>query len=73
MAQMRIAIQDNGMVTIFTDDGTFKAGKEMTEKILALLQADGVDFDEIGQTEQHRHEDVGDLVHEIPHVHEWEQ
>ena len=66
--KIRIVITPDGQIALFSDTGTFTAGKEQLEKLLASLQADGVQFSEVGQVEQHRHD--GEHVHDHTHTHD---
>lgn len=52
----KIVITQDGQVGIFTQDGTFLNGKEAIEKFFAKLQVAGVKFSEVGEVEQHRHD-----------------
>lgn len=61
----RVIITQDGKVAFFVDEGTLEDGKLAIEGLVKTLQADGVEFDSIGQVEQHRH--AADQVHD--HVH----
>lgn len=66
---LRIVITDEGKLTIFTDTGTFEDGKKIAANLFKALEAAGVEIDELGQAEQHRHDHEHDHEHAHTHVH----
>lgn len=60
--KFRIVISETGKIGFFTESGTFEQGNKQVEKILAALGASGISFEEIGQPEQHRHDEEGEGV-----------
>lgn len=54
--KMRVVVLPNGQINIFADEGTFAEGKEKIEALLAALGAAGIEFAEVGQVEQHKHD-----------------
>lgn len=52
----RIIILPDGQVSAFTDEGSFDAGKAKIEALWQTLRASGLDFSEVGQVEQHKHD-----------------
>jgi len=52
----RIVIMPDGQVAFFVDEGDFEGGKAKLEKLVKTLRAGGVEFTEVGQVEQHRHD-----------------
>jgi len=66
--QARVVITPDGKVSVFTEQGTFEQGKERIEKLLKTLGLEGVEFDEVGEVEQHRHDH--EHAHAHKHVHE---
>lgn len=54
--KIRIVIQQDGGISIFTDDGSFADGAKNINAIFAALQAQGVKIEKQTAPEQHRHE-----------------
>lgn len=52
----RVVITADGQIALFTDEGGFESGKVQIERLLKALKLDGVQFSEVGQVEQHRHD-----------------
>ncbi|MEI7988774.1 MAG: hypothetical protein WCI88_07020 [Chloroflexota bacterium] len=52
----RLVITDTGEIGIFTDEGTFVEGKGKIEAMWQLLNELGIDLKNIGDVEQHRHD-----------------
>ena len=67
MQTFRIVITDDGEIGFFAEDGTFEQGKRNIAALIALLQAEGIEFESIGQVEQHRHSDELTQLHDIAH------
>lgn len=61
----RIVITPTGEIAFFTEEGTFEAGAEVIDALLKQLQAQGINLTDLGQPEQHRHDDG----HVHSHVH----
>ena len=57
--QARIVITLDGQVTLITRAGTFEAGRERIEALLAELAAGGLQVSLDRPVEQHRHADAG--------------
>jgi hypothetical protein len=70
--RVRIVVLPTGEIGLFTEGGTFAQGKEQLARLLTELGAAGVRFSEVGDVEQHRHDDqqTGVLVHEGGHDHD---
>jgi len=51
----RIVILPTGQISIFVEEGTFEDAKQSLNRFLAELEAQGLDFESVGQAEQHRH------------------
>ena len=67
MQTFRIVITDDGDIGFFAEDGTFDAGKQNIAALVALLQAEGIEFESIGQVERHRHSTEMTHLHDIAH------
>jgi hypothetical protein len=52
--QMRVIVLENGTIQIFGDEGPFDEARQATERVLALLAAQGVPVEQVGEIEQHR-------------------
>jgi hypothetical protein len=52
----RIVILPTGQITIFVEEGSFEDAKQSLNRFLAELEAQGFDFESVGQVEQHRHD-----------------
>jgi len=55
--QIQVVIGPTGEVGLYSKEGSFEGGKQLLEKLLGELAAGGVQFAEVGDVEQHRHED----------------
>lgn len=53
----RIVITKDGKVIFLADDGTLESGAEKIQALIRKLAARGVNFSEVGQPEQHRHDE----------------
>lgn len=53
----RIIITKDGKVIFLADEGTLESGAEKIQALIRKLAARGVNFSEVGQPEQHRHDD----------------
>ena len=67
MQTFRIVITDDGEIGFFAEDGTYQQGKQNIAALIALIQAQGIEFESIGQVEQHRHSDEMAPLHDIAH------
>ena len=67
MQTFRIVITDDGEIGFFAEDGTFDQGKQNITVLIALLQAEGIEFESIGPVERHRHSDEMAHLHDIAH------
>lgn len=67
--KMRIVVEPNGKISLFSDEGTFGEGKEKIESLLSYLQAQGIDLADISPVEQHRHDEEGLHAHNHTHSH----
>jgi hypothetical protein len=52
--QARVFILPEGKIQIFIDNGTEEEAIEASKKIMANMQASGVNFESIGEVELHR-------------------
>lgn len=64
----RIAVTLDGTIGVFTDEGSFEAGKGAIEQLFGTLRR-RFDFVEIGEVEQHRHVEESTHVHSHHHTH----
>ncbi len=55
--KIRVVVTNDGQVSLYSDDGTYAEGKEKLEMILGQLKTQGIELTDIGQVEQHRHDD----------------
>ncbi len=62
--QVKIVILPDGQISAFVEQGTYAEGKAALERFLRELGAGGIELAEVGQVEQHRHDDQGVHVHE---------
>jgi hypothetical protein len=53
----RIVIGTDGQIAFFVDEGSFSEGSQVLSDLLRDLAAGGLQFSEIGQVEQHRHDE----------------
>ena len=60
--RMRIVIMPTGEIGLFSEQGTFAEGERDLTRLLNELGAAGLQFSQIGDVEQHRHDDT--TVHE---------
>ena len=67
MQTFRIVVTDDGEIGFFAEDGTFDQGKGNIAALIALLQAEGIEFESIGQVERHRHSTEMAQLHDIAH------
>ena len=67
MQTYRIVITDDGQIGFFAEDGSYQQGKQNIATLIALIQAQGIEFESIGQVEQHRHTDEMATLHDIAH------
>jgi len=56
MARVKIIILPDGRITAYVEEGTFDDGQKALAKVLAGLAGEGIDFEDIGAIEMHRHE-----------------
>ena len=63
-------ILPDGKLSVFIAEGTFAEGKVKMEKMLSDLGLDGLEFSEVGQVEQHKHDTEHAHVHASGEVHE---
>ncbi len=63
----RIVIMPDGQVTVFADEGSAETARPELAKVFAALQAAGLAVDQLGQPEQHRHDDQHNHVKEVNH------
>jgi len=54
--EIQVVITNEGKLSIFSKEGTFLEGKEKIDLLLQILKAQGVEFDLIGDVEQHTHD-----------------
>ncbi len=54
--QVRVVVLQDGTLSLFAADGTFAEGQQKLPALLQALGAAGVNFDFVGQVEQHRHD-----------------
>lgn len=57
MSTFRVVIGENGELAIFADEGGFDDGKKVIEQVLAGIEAEGVELSDVGEVEQHSHDD----------------
>ena len=55
--KLRIIVGPDGKVRVEVSEGTFAEASEKVDNLLNLLRANGIEFAEMGQPEQHRHDD----------------
>jgi hypothetical protein len=67
--QCRAVILPDGKLSLFISEGTYAEGKVKLEQLLATLKASGLEFDQVGIVEQHRHDDEHVHVHANGEVH----
>ena len=67
MQTFSIVITDDGQIGFFAEDGTYQQGKQNIAALIASIQAQGIEFESIGQVEQHRHSDEMATLHDIAH------
>ncbi len=67
--QCRAVILPNGQLSLFIADGTYAEGKVKLEKLLGDLKAQGLEFDQVGIVEQHKHDNEHVHVHANGEVH----
>jgi hypothetical protein len=53
----QITVGRDGKITIITQNGTFTAGVEKINEILAALKTEGIEITKADSPEQHRHDD----------------
>jgi len=53
----KIVILPTGQISVFVEEGSFEDGRLAIARFLAELEAQGLDFESVGQAEQHRHAD----------------
>jgi len=58
----RIVILPTGQISVFVEEGSFEDSRLAIARLLAELEAQGLDFESIGQTEQHRHTEIREEV-----------
>jgi hypothetical protein len=54
--EFEVKIHDDGRIELVAKGGTFDEAKLKASKLFQSLQASGLQFDVIGQPEQHRHD-----------------
>ena len=64
--RIRIVLMPTGEIGLFSEQGTFTEGDQELTRLLNELGATGIQFAQIGDVEQHRHDDM--TTHQ--HVHE---
>lgn len=52
--EARVFVLTGGKVQIFVDEGTFEEAKELTGRILEILNAQGLPLELLGEVEMHR-------------------
>jgi hypothetical protein len=55
--RVQITVDRDGKITLITQNGTFTAGVDKINEILAALSAEGIDIQQVNPPEQHRHDD----------------
>jgi hypothetical protein len=55
--KIRIEVDANGNVSAFTESGNFEEGRDVIKKMFAGMNVT-IPFAEIGEPEQHRHDDA---------------
>jgi hypothetical protein len=70
MAQkVRIVVDSEGSVGFFTEQGTLETGKVQIKMLVDLFAQNGIKFSEVGEVEQHRHDDPRQVHLEV-HSHD---
>lgn len=54
---VKIVILPDGQISAFVEEGTYAEGKAALERFLQDLGASGIELAEVGQVEQHCHDD----------------
>ncbi len=54
--QVRIVVMPDGTLSCFIREGPFEEGKQKLAGLMSALGAAGLQFDSVGQIEQHRHD-----------------
>jgi len=54
----RIVILPTGQISAFVEEGNFEEARVALQRLLAQLEAQGLDFESVSDVEQHRHEDI---------------
>ena len=55
--EFEIKMYDNGKIELVAKGGTFNEAKLKASELFRALKASGLNFEVIGQPEQHRHDD----------------
>jgi len=58
----KIVILPSGQLSVFVEEGSFEDGRLAITRLLSELEAQGLDFESIGQAEQHRHAEIREEV-----------
>ncbi|HID87445.1 MAG TPA: hypothetical protein EYP55_08720 [Anaerolineae bacterium] len=53
----KVVITLDGQVSVFVEEGTFDEGRLAIARLLKELESQGLDFESVGEVEQHRHAD----------------
>lgn len=53
----RIILNKSGSVLILIDEGTPEQASEAVQELMKKLSANGLKFSEVGEPEQHRHDE----------------
>lgn len=65
----KIAISLNGEIRIITKEGSFETGSDKIEKLIELLNLDGLNIKLDGAIEQHRHDEPEKLYEYQGYIH----
>jgi len=69
--KVKVVVLPDGKISAFVEQGSYPEGKAALEKLLAALTGENVEFDDIGQIEQHRHDAIKvENTVEVHHGHE---
>ncbi len=56
--RIRIVLMPDGQIGLFSEQGTLADGERDLTRLLNELGATGIQFSQIGDVEQHRHDDT---------------
>lgn len=59
----RIIISPDGTLQAYIDEGSYEEGKAKLEMLIVELNGLGIRFAEIGEVEQHRHDQEHSHIH----------